>query len=143
MAYGDHAATPLFSSTDGTATLGLDVLGAFASGAGEGLQCGAILADGCKTGIGVWRRAMRDCLQGEATYIGTSTLVGGHERTGFCSAFYGSLFRSKGRGLTPAEQAADAGHRAIEAYATLTDRKCPYTVTTLKPSRAARKAFAR
>ena len=141
MAHGGHYEGPMFSSSDGKVTLALDELGAFAESRGHGIQCGAILADGCKTGIGVWQRAIRDCLQDNITYIGTSANIGWHESTVFCSAFYGSLFRNKGRGATPAEQAADAAARAAESYKILTGRKCPYTVSVLTPSRAARRAF--
>lgn len=60
----------------------------------------------------------------------------------FCSAFYGALFRNKGRGLTAAEQAQNAAERAIEAYTMLIDKPCPFRVTTLSPSRRARKMLA-
>jgi len=113
------------------------------SGPGEsvrarGLQASAVLADGCKTAIGAWQKAVRDCLQREITYIGTSAQVGWHEGTVFCSAFYGAFFRNKGKGLSPAKRALDAADRAIDAYTKITDRPCPYKATTLTPSRRAR-----
>jgi hypothetical protein len=72
-------------------------LGAMAAERGRGISAGAILADGCRTGTGAWQRAVRDCLQGEVTYIGTSANIGWHDSTVFCSAFYGALFRGRGR----------------------------------------------
>ena len=41
-------------------------------------------------------------------------------------------------GVKPADQAWDAGIRAIEAYTRLTDKNCPFKVMTLKPSQHAR-----
>jgi hypothetical protein len=142
MAHGDHQETPTFSSTDGRTTVSLEELGRLATEEGWGISTGAILADGCKTGTGVWQRAVRDCLRGDVTYIGTTAAVGWHDGTVFCSAFYGALFRNKGKGLSPAEQAQDAAERAIRAYQELTDRSCPYKVTTLNPSRHARRVLA-
>jgi len=142
MAHGDHSATPTFSSSDGTTSVSLEKLGEEAANQGRGIATGAVLADGCKTGTGAWQKAVRDCLHGNITYIGTSAQVGWHEGTVFCSALYGALFRNKGKGLSAAEQAQDAAHRAIRAYTDVTDRPCPYKVTTLTPSRWARKAFA-
>jgi hypothetical protein len=75
------------------------------------------------------------------TYIGTSTAIGWHEGTVFCSAFYGALFRNKGRGSTPADQAFDAAERAIDAYVQITDRPYPFKVFTLTPSRWAQRAL--
>jgi hypothetical protein len=141
MAHGDHSVSPTFSSSDEKTNISLEDLGERAADQGRGISAGAILADGCKTGTGVWQKAVRDCLQGEVTYIGTSALIGWHESTVFCSAFYGALFRNKGKGLSPAEQAEDAATRAQEAYVLLTDRSCPYKVMTLTPSRRARQVF--
>ncbi|MFC4107463.1 hypothetical protein ACFOX0_16220 [Micromonospora zhanjiangensis] len=141
-AHGDHSVTPTFSSSDGKTQISMEQLGERAADLGRGISTGAILADGCKTGTGAWQKAVRDCLQGEVTYIGTSAQIGWHESTVFCSAFYGALFRNKGKGVTPAEQAQDAARRAQEAYVLLTDRSCPFKVMTLRPSRWARVAFA-
>jgi hypothetical protein len=82
----------------------------------------------------VWQQAVRDCLLGEVTYIGTSAMVGWHESTVFSSAFYGAPFHNQGYGKTPAE-------RAIEAYIILTDRSCPHKVMPLTPIRNAKTAF--
>lgn len=138
MAHGDHTVTPTFSSTDGNVEISLEQLGETAASQGQGISTSAIIADGCKTGTGVWQKAVRDCLQGEVTYIGTSAIIGWHESDVFCSAFYGALFRNRGRGMTPTEQARDAAERAIKAYTLLTDKSCPFKVTTLKPSQRAR-----
>ena len=102
-----------------------------------GIASGVVIADGCKTGIGKWQRAIRDCLQDDITYIGTSTVIGWYEATVFCSAFYGALVRNRGLGRTPAEQGWDAANRAIRAYETLTDQRCPYKPVLLTPSRQA------
>jgi hypothetical protein len=142
MAHGDHVtASPTFSSSDERTNISLERLGEAAAERGRGISTGAILADGCKTGIGAWQKAVRDCLHDDVTYIGTSTQVGWYESTVFCSAFYSALLRNKGKGLTPAGQAQDAAKRAQEAYTLLTDRNCPYKVMTLSPSRWAKQAF--
>lgn len=141
MAHGDHSITPTFSSSDGRTNISLELLGEEAANRGRGISAHAILADGCRTGTGAWQKAVRDCLQGEVTYIGTSAQIGWHESGVFCSAFYGALFRNRGRGMTAGEQAQDAAERAIEAYTLLTDKHCPFRVTTLTPSRWARMAL--
>lgn len=143
MAHSDHVVTPTFSSTDGATHIEMSQLGVWAgSWLESGIATGAVLADGCKTGVGAWRKAVRDCLAGPITYIGTSAAVGWHEGAVFCSAFYGALFRNKGKGRNSAEQARDAAERAIRAYEMLTDRKCPYSIYELTPSRAAKQALA-
>lgn len=114
MAQGDRS-DPVLSSDQGEIEVGLGELAAGAAERGRGLQTGVILADACGTGTGTWQKAIRDCLQGEITYIGTSGSIGWHESTVFCSAFYGALFRNRGRGATPAEQGFDAAERAVEA----------------------------
>ena len=68
----------------------------------------------------------------------TSSLIGWHESGVFSSAFYGAPFRNRGRGAKLADQAEDAATRAIDAYALLTDKNCPFKVTILKPSQRAR-----
>lgn len=142
MAHGEHEITPTFISTDGKTSLEMSELGVWAASTLQsGISTGAVLADGCKTGVGTWRKAVRDCLEGPITYIGTSAAVGWHEGAVFCSAFYGALFRNKGMGLSSAEQAWDAAERAIQAYQTVTDRKCPYKLYELVPSRAAKAAL--
>ena len=104
MAHGDHSIAPTFSSSDEKTNISLEDLGERAAERAR-ISAGAILADGCKTGTGVWQKAVRDCLQGEITYIGMSAQIGWHESTVFCSAFYGVLFRNRGKGLSPAAQA--------------------------------------
>jgi hypothetical protein len=142
MAHGDNTITPAFYSQDGTVSVTFDDLGAAAAERGRGISTAAILADGCRTGTDAWREAVRDCLQGDVTYIGTSANTGWHESTVFCAAFYGALFRNKGKGKAPMEQVYDATERAIQAYDLLTDRQCPYKVSSLSPSRRARRLLA-
>jgi len=141
MAHGDHAETPTFTSSDARTVIALDQLGDYTADRGHGINASTVLADGCKTGIGSWQKALRDCLHGEIVYIGTSGLIGWHESTVFCSAFYGALFRNKGKGQTKTDQALDAATRAIEAYSAITDRPCPYKVMVLTPSRRAQESF--
>lgn len=139
MAHGNRTLTPTFSSSDGMTEIALEDLGAWAAEQGFGIGSSAVLADGCRTGTGIWQKAVRDCLQGNIAYIGTSVDVGWHEGTVFASAFYGALFRNKGKGATPEEQAVDAAERAIKAYELLTDRQCPYRILELTPSLKAKK----
>ena len=65
-----------------------------------------------RPGQGAWQKAVRYCLYGDITYIGTSAQIGWHESTVFCSAFYGALLRNKGKGLSAAKQAQDAAEHA-------------------------------
>jgi hypothetical protein len=142
MAHGDRIEDdPTFSSSDGRLHIALSELGERAAEQGRGISTGAILADGCRTATGAWQKAVRDCLQGDVTYIGSSGLVGWHDSTVFCSAFYGAMFRNRGRGYTPQERALDAAERAIEAFGLITDRPCPFKVMPLQPSRFARTVF--
>ena len=138
MAHGDHSAEPAFVSSDGSTTVTLRSLADRFVGHGTGIASPIVLADGCKTGIGIWQRAIRDSLQGDVTYIGTSSAIGWHESTVFCAAFYGSLLRNKGRGRTATDQGMDAAARAIQAYEHLTEKKCPFRAVTLTPSRQAK-----
>ncbi|MGW6282752.1 hypothetical protein [Kribbella sp. NPDC055071] len=137
MAHGDHSEEPSFLSTDGQTQVSLRSLADWFLDRQWGISSGVVIADGCKTGIGKWQRAIRDCLQDDITYIGTSTVIGWYEATVFCSAFYGALVRNRGLGRTPAEQGWDAANRAIRAYETLTDARCPYKPVLLTPSRRA------
>lgn len=137
MAHSGKVAEPFFASDDQRLVVSIPALAERCQDRGVGIQAAAVIADGCGTGTGAWQTAIRDCLQGPITYIGTTALIGWHESTVFCSAFYGALFRNKGRGSTPSAQAADAAERAVGAFEQLTGRKCPYKVVELKPSRQA------
>lgn len=140
MAHGEQADIPQFVSTDGRVKMDLAYLHQQIPMMGRGISAGAVLADGCKTATGVWQRAVRDCLQGPVTYIGTSAQVDWHDGTVFASVFYGALFRNRGKGASPAAQAAEAGLRAINAYREVTRRSCPYRVVPLEPSKKALRA---
>lgn len=141
MGHGDAQLSPSFISSDEKTTMDLEELARFAAKNGQGLRAGCVLADGCKTGTGIWQRAVRNCLQGDITYIGTSAIVGWHDGTVYAGAFYGALLRSKGKGQTSSGAAADAAARAEKAYTILTDRGCPYKTVSLTPSRSARRIF--
>jgi len=141
MAHGDHSEVPAFVSSDGKTQITLDELADRMLREGAGVASPIVIADGCKTGIGLWQKALRNCLQGPVTYVGTSSSVGWHDSTVFCSAFYGALTRHKGRGVAPREQGFDAAVRASKAFITLTDRKSPFKAVELLPSRAALRAM--
>ena len=104
MAHGDAETNPTFVSSDLTTKISLSDLGAWCAESGYGIGASAIIADGCRTGTGAWQRAVRDCLRGPVAYIGTSSNIGWHESTVYCGALYGSLFRSKGKGVSPLER---------------------------------------
>lgn len=91
MAHGDHSEEPAFVSSDGQTEITLGSVAEQHRGQGTGIAAPIVTADGCKTGIGVWQRALRDCLQGPVAYIGTNALVGWKEGTVFGAAFYGAL----------------------------------------------------
>lgn len=143
MAHGDHSESPSFTSSDEKTTVSLSSLAERIQKEGSGIVAGCVIADGCKTGIGLWQRAIRDCLEQPITYIGTSKMIGWHEATVFFGAFYGALTRNKGAGSSAAEQAFDAGSRSVGAYELLTDRACPFKVVTLTPSKKALSALGR
>lgn len=135
MAHGGQAQGPTFSSDDGRTEFSLDQLAEHVADLGRGLRTSTVLADGCRTATPAWQRAISDVLQGPITYIGTTASVGWHEATVFGAMFYGALYRTKGRGVDPAESALRAAEAAAGAYAQLLDRKCPYRAVTLEPSR--------
>lgn len=137
MAHGDHSEAPAFVSSDLKTEVTLAHLADQMLESKYGIAAPVVIADGCKTGIGVWQRAIRNCLQGPITYIGTTRLLYWHESTVFCSAFYGSLTRNKGRGRDKSEQGMDAATRSIEAYELITDKPSGFKAVTLMPSRRA------
>jgi hypothetical protein len=65
MAHGDASVVPAFVSSDGETEITLESLGEFCASEGFGISATAVIADGCRTGTGVWQKAVRDCLQGE------------------------------------------------------------------------------
>lgn len=141
MAHGDHSESPVFSSTDEKTQVTLAALADRMLQRKAGIAAPVVIADGCKTGIGVWQRAIRDCLQGPITYIGTTRLLYWHESTVFCSGFYGALTRNKGRGRAKAEQGMDAATRSIQAYQLIADKPSSFKAATLTPSRRAANAL--
>jgi len=136
MAHGDHSEEPSFLSTDGETQVSLRSLADWFLDHQWGIASGVVIGDGCKTGIDKWQRAIRDCIQDDITYIGTSTVIGWYEATVFCSAFYGALVRNRGLGRTPAEQGWDAANRAIRAYETLTDANAGETIKAFGQERS-------
>ena len=139
MAHGDADEGPSFVSTDGKVAMRWGSVADAAELTGRGVATGAIIADGCRTATGPWKRAIRDCLQGPITYVGTRRVVGWFEGTVFASCFYAALLRNRGSGISPAQQAKTAAERAIDAYEALTDKACPYVILELTPSRRAKR----
>lgn len=137
MGHGYSGSNPTFISTDGKTKFDFDLLAKVAQNTGQGIEAYSIIADGCKTATGAWKKTIRDSLEHEIAYIGTNRLVGWHASTVFCSAFYGAYLKAKGKGQTPIDHAYTSATRAIEAFSTITGEKCPYSVSILKPSRKA------
>ena len=96
----------------------------------------------CNTAHSRFRRAWRDCISSDLVYVGTAGAVGWIDATVWATAFYAAFTRNKGRGRTAAERAQDAFDRAQDSYIRLTDRRSPYRLHVLSPSRTARAAFA-
>jgi hypothetical protein len=143
MAHAGHQKGEPFFVGEADADVSLIELASHLQTRGQGLRVGAILADGCRTGTGIWKNALRECIRGEITYIGTRGNVGWYESTAFSSAFYSALLRNRGKGFTHAGQAREAAERAARAYRAMTDKHCPYTVETLRPSQSAVRAFGK
>lgn len=137
MAHGDHSEEPTFVSSDLATEVSLSELAEYHTGPGTGIAAPIVIADGCKTGVGDWRRAIRDCLQGPIVYVGTSAMVGWYEGTVYAGAFYGALLQKRGRGQTFQEQGLAAAERASQAYGLITGRPSPYRAYELTPSRRA------
>ncbi len=135
MAHGGQAQGPTFSSDDERTQYTLDQLAQHVAQRGRGIRTSTVFADGCRTATAAWQRAFSDVLQGPITYIGTTASVGWHEATVFGAMFYGVLYRTKGKGIDPAEAALRAANAAADAYTEMLGKKCPYRVTTLEPSR--------
>jgi hypothetical protein len=138
MAHGDNAEGPAFSSDDQRTTYSLDQLVEHVILRGRHIRTSTVFADGCRTATAAWRDAFSDVLQGPITYIGTTASIGWHEATVFGAMFYGVLYRTKGKGIDPAEAALAAAESASVAYTQLLGRKCPYRAITLEPSQWAR-----
>ncbi len=143
MSHAGHEDGEPFFTGDGGVEVSLFDLAGHLQESGRRLQVGAVLADGCGTGTGVWKRAFRECIQEDITYIGTRGYIGWYESTAFASAFYAALLRNRGKGATRSEQAREAAERAGRAYSEITGKTCPYSVQTLTPSRRAMKVLDR
>ncbi len=132
-AYGD--AGPTFESSDQRTSYSLGRLADDVVQLGRGMRTSTVFADGCRTATAPWQRAFEHVLQGPITYIGTTSNIGWHEATVFGAMFYGVLYRTKGKGIDPAQAALAAAESASVAYTQLLGRKCPYRAVTLEPSR--------
>lgn len=124
-------ARPHRASSDANTEISLSQLAQHLRGEGQGLQVGAVLADGCKTAVGVWQKAFGECLQGDITYIGTSTEVGWYEFTAFAPDFYAALLATAVGVCAP--PARPWMQRAALAYEQVTGKSCCCRAVTLKP----------
>lgn len=122
---------PGFISGDGSVVVSLAHLRAHVETSGRPVTASAVFLDGCRTFTKVWQEEFARCLDSETAYIGSRVDVGWHDALVFAPAFYGSLFRSAGRGLSKVERACDAAGRAEKAFEALTDRPSPYRSTRL------------
>jgi len=142
MAHGDAGAEiwagPCFSSGDGKTDFRLFDLEADVEDSGYGIHAHAVIADACSTGTSKWKSPLRNMLEHDICYIGTSRPITWHDSTVYCSGFYSALFRKKGRGVSRLAQALDAHERASEAYSVITGIACPFKATVLTPSRWAK-----
>lgn len=129
---------PSFASGDGKTSYFLFDLEAEAEFTGNGIHAHTVIADACSTGNKKWMSPLRHSLEHDICYIGTSRPITWHDSTVYCSAFYSALFRKKGRGMSPIEQALEAHERATEAYSVIMDGACPFKATVLTPSRFAK-----
>ncbi|WP_116997342.1 hypothetical protein [Desertimonas flava] len=143
-AHGDNGPDSLgFWSDDERTTFYLSDLAETFSDEGDGIEAPVILADCCASAQGRFVRAIRDCIEAPAVYIGARKSVDWRESTTFASAFYAAYFRNRGRGLTPTERGMRAAERAIKGYQEIVDAPCPFTASILAPSRKAVRSFGR
>lgn len=120
----------------------LDELAEHLCAQGSPIGAPVLIVDACDTAHTRFRRAWRDCIASELVYIGASGTVGWMDSTVWATAFYAAFVRNKGRGTTAGSRAQDAFDRAQESYTSLTDRRSPYRLHVLSPSRTARAAFS-
>lgn len=142
MAHGDTDPDDIgFWSDDGESGVTLTELAESFHKKGYGIGGAVVFADCCATAQGRFVKAVRDCIAEPITYIGAKRSIDWHESTTFGSAFYGALFKDRGKGLTAAERGLRAAERAIEGYGAIVAGPCPFAAKMLKPSRAARRAL--
>lgn len=143
MAHGETDPDHLgFWSDDNETGLTLTELAEEFAADGAGIAASVLFADCCSTAQGRFVRAVRDCIGGPVAYIGARRTVTWHESTTFASAFYGSFFKDRGKGLTPVERGMRAARRAVEGYEAIVEGPCPFVEKELAPSRRARMALS-
>jgi hypothetical protein len=130
-----------FQSDDGHYFFGLEDLAAYLRKEGEGIEADGLFADACDTADDAFTEALRDCLEGECTYVGATRTIDWRESTTFASILYGSLLSRTGPGATGPDWVKSCADRAIKAYEDAVGGPCPFTTTLLRPSRAASAAF--
>lgn len=133
MAHGTGSDDPAFISSDRSTEMTLADLAHNHVESGVGIAAPIVIADGCRTGTGVWQRALRSCLKGPVAYIGTRTAVGWSEGTIFGAAFYGALLQKRGKGVSAMDQGMEAAARAAKAFTLITASPCPYVAVRLQP----------
>ena len=127
---------------DSARAIRLREIAAYLQRGGEGIEANGVFADCCGSAQERFKAALRDSLETEIVYIGASRSVDWHECTTFASILYGSLLRAKGRGFDALDWVYTSAEMSVDAYSVAVDGRCPFKVTTLAPSRSAKKAFA-
>ena len=135
------AGQPGFRSDDSHYFFGLEDLATYLRKEGQGIEADGVFADACGTAQDAFIDAIRDCLEGECTYIGASREIDWRESTTFGSILYGSLLSWTGPGTAGPTWVKACADRAIRAYTEAVGGPCPFTTTVLRPSHQAAEAF--
>jgi len=109
---------------------------------GSGISADCLIIDGCDSARTWFTRPLSDCLSQSIVYVGTTRAINNTDSAVFAAAFYGRLLRQRGGRRTANERTLDAATVASSAYETLLERKSPFQVQTLHPSRRALASFA-
>lgn len=136
IAHGDQSdGDPALSSEDGETVVWLKELEDHIEWTGRPVSASALLIDGCKTLTQPWQKSFARCVTSETAYIGTRRSSGWHDALLFGPAFYASLLRNTGRGITKVDHSLDAAQRAVKAFDALTDLESPYGAVRLQSTR--------
>lgn len=102
---------PGFQSEDEEDFALADLAAAFVE-RGYGIDADLVFADCCDSGQQRFIRAVRDCIQRDAVYVGARRGINWHESIVFGSNLYGGFLRNMGRGVPPLDRAYAAAERA-------------------------------
>jgi hypothetical protein len=108
---------------------------------GQPIGANCVYIDACESFSREFRRAIRDCIGDTTTYVGCRGSNGWFDATTYASSFYPALLRNKASGTAFADRALEAGESAAHAFSHLVQRRCPFDVIQLVPTRQARGAF--